>query len=539
MKTVKYLSFLAVTVLLGLTSCLDKGEETFALEKGDFDSLLETGWKVSSCSLYDPIKATYDSELVNEDLLDYIYVLNYDDVSAEIEPDGTGRRISWEADEADHTLTLSDKTYTIESLGKDLMILTQPAVVNGNSYIKKFYLRNIGSIDNLDEIEDSDENTTYVVSTDGFGYFRRNGYGFTVPKGAVPKGDNGSNGSVAFSAQSVPLEQLPSGAPEGITFVEGSGILANPTNFIFASPIIIDVPLRGYSVGETVFLWWNGIQRKWETVPYSSLKSAAYARTSVIELGYFVLGVRNTNNAMGGIKVNRHDLSSDYFYYLTLSSKSGNNNNVSIAFSSNGEDIYMANVPQGEYRLMVSRERRPEFSSDASSLESCKTPLDIVVAEPLVIRGNDLKDFTGWTIVDLTGIEWEDGRPASWGDETVTYGTGAFQATLNWINYAGSTTDYDLHLTTPNGTEIYFGHKTGDGFELDRDVISTIGNCTENIYSVSESLPKGTYLVRVHHYSGATQRNYNCRVILNGRVVSAYSGITNSGYQDIYRFTLQ
>lgn len=538
MTSKKYIYLLMGSVLLGLTSCLDKGEETFALEKGDFDKLIETGWKVSSCSLHDAESGAYDSELVNDNLLDYVYVLSTDDVSAELEPDGTCRTLTWDADEESHHLALGDRTFTIESLGKNLMVLTQPGMVNGESYTKKYYLKNIGKDYSLGELEDPDEDATYLVSTDTYGYFRRNGYGFTVPKGAVPDGDDGSVGHIAFSAQSVPLNQLPAEAPAGVTFIEGSGILANPTNFIFASPIIIDVPLRGYAMGETTFYRWNGMSREWETVPYSAFKEPEYGRTSVIELGYFVLGVRNSASELGGVRISRENFSSDYYYYLTLESTSGNGSN-SIAFSSNGQDLYMANVPLGEYKMTISREKRSDLYGSSTGLETSKSAVSVEVRDELTMRGTDFSAWRGWTEVDLSAVKWQAGRPNSWGEETVTYGTGVFQATLNWINYTGSTTDYDLHLTTPGGEEIYYSNKTGDGFELDRDVVSAIGNCTENIYSVSQMLPRGTYTVRVNHYGGAVNRTYSCRVILNNRVVKSYTGITNSGYQEIYRFTLQ
>lgn len=538
MNKIKYLHFLLCTLMAGLTSCLDDGEETFALEKGEVDELIETNWKISDCRLYDAENGVYHSELINDDLLGFIYMLDSDGINAVIEPDQSTRALSWVVNQEQHSLTLNYDTYTIESLGKELMVLSCHANVNGERYIKKYYLRNLGAIENIGEIEDPDENATYVVSTDGSGRFRRNGYVFTIPMGAVPRGDNGNSGSVAFSAQSVANENLPGHAPDGVEFVEGSGILANPTNFIFASPLVIDVPLRGHAAENTCLYRWNSLRSVWEIVPYSFYGNGSSARVSVIELGYFVLGVKHDAGTMGGIKINKSDFSDGYYYYLTLTPRDGNSS-TSIAFSSADDDLYMANVPLGEYSATVTRERRAQLEAGVATIETATRVIGINVQTRLVPYGTSFSTYTGWTILDLTAIDWTEGRPDSWGDATVTYGTGTFQATLNWVNYSGSTTDYDLHLTTPDGTEIYYQNKSGDGFELDRDVISTIGNCTENIYSISESLPKGTYKVRVHHYGGAIGRSYNCRVILNGMVVSSYSGITNSGYQDIYNFTLQ
>ena len=138
----------------------------------------------------------------------------------------------------------------------------------------------------------------------------------------------------------------------------------------------------------------------------------------------------------------------------------------------------------------------------------------------------------------LSSAGWNEGRPAAWGEETVTYGTGKFQATLTWINESGNTTDYDLHLTTPSG-EVYYMNKRQGSFELDRDVIDALGNAVENIYSINDSFERGTYKVRVHHYGGATGKRFNCRILVNGVVVKSVTGVQDSGYADIYTFAIE
>lgn len=537
MKRIKYIACLFFSSILGLTSCLNDGEETIALERGELDNLLYANWQVTSCELYDRETGEYHSELLNDPHINQIYILDKEGDSFLVDPDGNVDILTLAVNEEEHALSINSEAFQIKSLGKALMLLERYATVNGEPYKQQYYLTNIGAVKDINNIQTPDEDETIIVSTNSHGHFVRNGYGFTIPVGAVPKGDNGQNGTIAFSAQNVELNNLPAAAPDHVTFIEGSGIFVNPSNFTFSSPLVIDVPLRGHSVSNTNLYHWNGLLGKWEIVPYSSLKSASSAQVSVIELGYFVLGTSSTSQ-MGGIKVSRSGLDDSYYYYLTLRAKNGSNS-TSIAFSANGNDLYMANVALGEYEATVSRELRNQFTTGASSIETSTRKLNITVRTALVQEGTSFAQFSGWTVINLSAIEWSNGRPNEWGNETVTYGTGVFQATLNWVNYSGSTTDYDLHLTTPTNTEVFYSNRNGDGFELDRDVISNIGNCTENIYSVSEELPKGTYTVRVHHYGGATDRPYNCRVILRGRVVSTYSGITNSGYQEIYRFTLQ
>lgn len=533
--------FLLLFVLsAGLTSCLDDGEETIALERGNLSELIEASWKVSRSVLYDPETGEYHSDFLNDGRLGYVYVLDSEGISAEIDAEGEGKAITWSVDEDDLELNLDGESYTIESLGKGLMVIGRDRVleVNDEYYRQKYYLYNINYSGDLDEIEDPDESATYVVSTSEHGYFRRNGYGFNIPTGAVPKGDNGADGSVAFSAQSVGVDELPGRAPAGFDFVEGSGIIANPTNFTFATPILLDVPLKGNDFDDTCLLHWNGLRRQWDVVPYSSIKSESAATASTIELGYFALGVKKSQASFGGIRIDRRYLSNNYTYYLTLTPK-GSAESTSIAFSQAGENLYMTNIPLGTYSARLTREKRTQMDTGASAIETTAVSFDVVVEDVLEANGTSLDSYRGWTVIDISSIEWEEGRPSVWGDETVTYGTGTFQATLNWINYDGSTTDYDLHLTTPNGTEVYYAEKRGGGFELDRDMISELGNCVENIYSVAERLPAGTYKVRVHHYGGATGRQYSCRVILYGKVMTLYNGITDAGYQDIYTFTLQ
>ncbi len=537
MKITKYFSLMIIAGMAAMiTSCLEDGEDTFALQKGDFENLIHGAWKVESCRLYNPETGKYESDFVNATQLGYVYTLGDASDSNVTDKSGHSNTLVWNADEEDHSLTLGSSRYTIESLGHELMVLSVRGSVNGADYLVKYYLHNIGSAN--DGNIDAGEDATFVVSTDESGTFCRNGYTFTIPMGAVPKGDNGNDGSVAFSVENVPVSGLPGSAPSGVDFVDGTGIFASPSNFVFSSPIVIDVPLNGIDSGRACLYHWNPITGIWEVVPFSSINSDGTASVSVLELGYFVVGVRPAQSQMGGIMVKKAQIPDGYYYYLTIVPSNGAGSS-SVSFTSGGKDLYMANVPMGSYRVQITRERRTSLDTYASAIESATVTLPLEVRTALQTSGSGYSSYRGWTVLNLPDVNWNNGRPSYWGEETVTYGTGVFQATLNWVNNVGSTTDYDLHLTTPNGSEVYFSNKKADGFELDRDVISNIGNCTENIYSISETLPAGTYKVRVHHFGGATGRSYNCRVIINGRVVRSYTGVTDSGYQDISSFTLQ
>lgn len=537
MKKLKYMSRMAVASMLAVcTSCLDNGDTTFALQEGNFDEMILGLWKVESCGLYDSETDEYESDFINASNLNFKYLFAENRESRVYDTEESSYSLSWSADESHRVLTLNNIPYEIESMGKSLMILTQYGTVNDEDYQIKYSLRKIGEDAEGDDPAE-DESETVVIATNGSGSFVRNGYKFTIPKGAVPKGDNGTNGSVAFSVQAIPLSELPAGSPQGITFVNGTGILANPSYFTFTSPIIINVPLKGNDAKNACLFKWNHITSSWEIVPFSAINPDGTTSVSVLELGYFVVGTISNNN-FGGIKIQKSQIADGYYYYLTVTPEN-RTGSTSISFTSGGEDLYMANLPLGTYGVQIAREKRVSHESMSTVVEHSTVTQSITISSVLIPSGSNYSSYRGWTVLNLSNITWDEGRPASWGDETVTYGTGLFQATLNWINYSGSTTDYDLHLTTPTGTEVYYKHETGDGFELDRDMISTLGNCTENIYSISDNLPAGTYKVRVHHYSGATGRVYDCRVIMNGRVVSTYRGTTDSGYQSIYTFTLQ
>ncbi|MEZ4908273.1 MAG: hypothetical protein R2771_11685 [Saprospiraceae bacterium] len=138
------------------------------------------------------------------------------------------------------------------------------------------------------------------------------------------------------------------------------------------------------------------------------------------------------------------------------------------------------------------------------------------------------------------GGQWKEGTPDDWAPPTVTYGTGKFQATLNWTNNSSHYTDLDLHLYGPNEMHVSWENEiSSDGvFQLDRDWQEEVGSATENIFSLKNELPSGKYQVKVQLYSGDPV-NFNTRVILDGKV-KTYSGnlSTTDSEQLIYEFEL-
>ncbi len=386
---------------------------------------------------------------------------------------------------------------------------------------------------------DYGQDRTDIVSSNESETFNRNGFEITVPKGAVPKTNSGSDGKVAFSVTSG--GELPTALPEGTEIVNGASIKIEPMNFIFNSPITLKVPLYGQSTNEVALLRYNEYTNSWEVIPFSSVNSDGTASASVIELGYFVLIKYSQRNTFGGIHIDNRYLEEGYYYYLTLTSRSGSaiGDTKRISFAANGQDLYMANVPLGTYNVTLSRERRSNLNSQVNAIEYYPGNMTITVSTSLIQGNGGYNTYTGWTELRFEGYDWINGRPDNvWGEATTTYGTGTFQATLTWVNSSTQTyTDYDLHLYGPNNLHVYYGHKNEGAFELDRDWTNQVGNAVENLYTISDDITPGQYQIKVHHYSGASGKRYNCRVILNGVVVKSVSGATSST-DHIYTFDI-
>ena len=377
---------------------------------------------------------------------------------------------------------------------------------------------------------------TRVVASDESQTFSSSGYIITIPKGAVPRTTSGTVGRVAFSLSQ--SDELPTSLPAGTSLIDGGNIKFEPMNFTFNSPLMVKIPLHGNAASEVIVYRYNEYTGTWELVPITSINNDGTVTISVIELGQFIVVKKTEQGGMGGIHIDKRYIENGYFYYLTLVSKTSSTGTKSIAFTSNGSDLYMSNVSLGQYVATVTRERRESNEAEALTIESLTERFNVSVSSTLVKGNGNYSTYTGWTEITWNISNWNTGRPDAWGEVTKTYGTGKFQATLTWVNATNNTTDYDLHLTTPSGKEVFYGNKSVGAFELDRDWISELGNAVENIYSVNDDFEAGTYKVRVHHYGGATGKRFNCRVILDGIVVKSITGVQDSGYYDIYTFNV-
>lgn len=520
--------FLSTTFL---ASCLKDSDETIALEPGNAYELIYGSWVVETAELYQTDTHDYHSDVPEDANLGCLYQFK-DNGNVLITLNGNKSEAAWSLDDENTSVSVNGTYYTLVSIGTDKMVweCSHYLPSEGETFILRYVLVKAGNI--AEEQPDTPSDThegVHTISSSESGTIVAGGSSLFVPKGSVPKNQNNEDGKVTFSIQKT--DDLPHGLPSGNTMLNGGAYKVEPMNFTFNTPLTLTVPLGGKSANEVALLRYNESTGSWEEIPLSETNGTT-ATAAVIDLGYFVV-VEKGQSATGGIHINNSYLESGYEYYLTLIPTTGTASKK-ISFAK-GKDLYMANVPLGNYTPSLSR--KPLSNPD--QVEYCNLPSPLVVSDRLIAGNGGFETYRGWTELSIpTTGSWINGRPDGWGQATTTYGTGKFQATLTWVNTNGSIVDYDLHLEGPN-THIYFGAKSNGYFELDRDWTSPLGNAIENIYSINESLPSGTYRVYVNLYRGAAGKPFNCRIILNQTVVKSVSGSLSHGSQDIYTFTIE
>lgn len=559
----KYGRFLGFMAFFGMmmTSCLESGEETIVLEQGDGYGLLTGSWMVERSELYDLNTHKMHSDMPDDGDLKSVLTFSVNNTGGVVTADGESSTFEWNLKDGGQRLEIGDKSFYLTSLGKALMAIESPRTVNGSDYNHRFVLKKVATVsvpDNSEEEEpdeddpdneepnnetpntDIEDGGTMIVTSDAGGSFRNNGVTVNVPRGAVPYNASGNSGRVAFSISF--NDDLPASLPSGTTLLPNGSIKIEPMNFTFNLPIDIRIPLNGSDPSEVSVYWYDASTGQWVLIPFTSINSDGTATISVLELGYFIV-VKNPGNSSdvmttGGVHINGCYFENGYTYYLTLTPKNVTGASANkIASTSNGQDLYMAGLAMGVYTVTIVRERiGGDPDSDLTTIWA--TLPDVEIVNGLIKGSGDYSTYRGWMEIALVEVHWVSGRPNNWGDATATYGTGKFQATLTWVNVNGDATDYDLHLSTPSG-EVYWRDKRKGAFELDYDWLLSPGNAIENIYSVHDSFDPGTYTVRVHHFGGAPGKRLNCRIIVNGTVVKSVTGALDSGYADIYTFTIE
>jgi hypothetical protein len=117
-------------------------------------------------------------------------------------------------------------------------------------------------------------------------------------------------------------------------------------------------------------------------------------------------------------------------------------------------------------------------------------------------------------------------------------GTGDIQITLRWESSA----DLDLHVTEPNGTEIWYSDKgptsTGGRLDVDSNVGCEEDGSVENVFWPEGQAPEGQFLVEVDGYrvDGCGGGDYTVVANVRGREVLRETGSVAEDETDSYHF---
>ena len=117
-------------------------------------------------------------------------------------------------------------------------------------------------------------------------------------------------------------------------------------------------------------------------------------------------------------------------------------------------------------------------------------------------------------------------------------GTGDIQITLRWQSSA----DLDLHVTEPNGTEIWYSDKgptsTGGRLDVDSNVNCEENGSVENVYWPVGQAPEGQFHVEVDGYTvdGCGGGQYTVVANVRGREVLRETGEVGEDESDSYNF---
>lgn len=400
------------------------------------------------------------------------------------------------------------------------------------------------------------QNTLVLTSSQG-GNLSYDNYSMTILSNTVPKLSNGGDGTVTFSIETKStLDSGISSLPSGYSLV-GKYVKFGPDGFNFTYPVKMTFPASSESSPELlVVMRYYPESNQWLRVNTSivdTINKTISTNGDGPRLGYFALvkapatpSNKLGTESSGGIEFSGE---SNYWYTLTVASVvlkysyqgswfSGGSP-VGHTFSSGSDPTgsfplspMHAYLPQGNYNIWVSRR------TASGALYTFSVPYTCNIGGPLVYMG--WGNPSNWAHLTAPGSgSWVLGAPTNWPLPTVPMGTGKFQATLTWVNTSSSAVDLDFYLTMPNNEKIYYGHKVANDstFALDVDFRYTIGNATENIYSLKNSLPSGGYKVEVNYYGGTGTKPFNVRVLLNGSV-SNYAGSLSNGTVTVHTFSL-
>ena len=194
------------------------------------------------------------------------------------------------------------------------------------------------------------------------------------------------------------------------------------------------------------------------------------------------------------------------------------------------ENVYFTDPYNGEYWIYINDyEDRSDY------------PTNFMIR--ITVNGES-QIFTGTidssgTVIEVLGFEYTGGIDESTMDDVLSElnaGTGEITVSLLW----DSTDDVDLHIMTPDGSEIYYGNRNAGGGELDIDANTSsnmMDNPVENIFFPTPAT--GTYSVWINDYSDRTDgtTSYIVRVTVGGQSQTFEGTIDGTGTRiDIITF---
>jgi hypothetical protein len=410
------------------------------------------------------------------------------------------------------------------------------------------------------------KSATKQVQNSAGGILNLENYEIQMIPGALPPSQDNVN---PVSTLSIEIGvTAPAPLPSGFT-LKSKYVRFGPEGFVFNFPAKIYLPAGDATDPSKLgIMRYDNLTSSWLLVPISLLSdNPKRVGASVIMLGTFALvempatSIMKQNTILdtkgeGGVRGGNFG-DNNYWYTLTVKSVTfkypeqaawyGNLIGMTASSGSDPTGSFPRNpvhmrLPQGQYQIWVSRMTWDQVSGGKWSTYS--QPATVNINGPLVLQlwseDQDIA-YTGWNSLSLSGGDWTKGRPEDLPTMDVSVGTGAFQATLTWINTTGLGTDLDLHLYGPDGLHIYWlnDKPAGAAFNLDADWMTGTGNAVENIYSILTSFPKGDYRVTVHHFSGYSPKGFNARVIRFGKS-KTYSGTISDGQEiEIDKFKIE
>jgi hypothetical protein len=393
-----------------------------------------------------------------------------------------------------------------------------------------------------------------------------------IPVGAVPRTEGGEVGQIVFTMDEQQTDDRQANLPQGLqlapTAVEiGPDFQTLATPAVLTLPVPDDVPMdriggltwydetsgdwvlvpsrvdtaaRTVSADVTHFSMWSWWQerddsdRRWKSENGGYVEVANSISSNVIfPTGFFGWGDNRTSYTSYGVCVDAYYVEDEalrnntwwqpFDWMIMQRAFPGSD------FERPQEGSHEYWLPQGQYEMrevvyFSEMNRSPGY---VPAYGWASRPLGTVI----VASGGQVQyTWTEEERIDDYTLEsggWTAGRPDCAGREMPAPGHGDVQVQLIWPQ---ENVDLDLHVTEPDGFEIYFGDDVSpSGGWLDSD--NTFGaGVPENVFWTDP--PTGTYTVELVYFSGEIPATWTIRTIVQGQIEIFTGTISPSGDLD-------